>query len=286
LRNKILYISTENLNFFYRLNKELNRLNIRFEILNLRVTNPIVPSIILTTSEEAPKFKNSSEKLRILPYHKEQNFYHYILKILAAYRVGYQDHYSELLFSIDPGTKQIGMVIFLDDFFFISHTFYDRRDLIEFIEDIIVYFQKDNPNLMILKFKFGRGILPQTFELTKNIIELFHIRKKMKIYLIDESKSSKMKIKDKKKRIKTKHELSALILSLRNGIEINQSNFKRIYKHGKWLNSNFNVDTNKNLGESNEARFNLQELIDKILNNEISLSQSSEFLYENHIEKE
>ena len=281
MRNKILYISTENLNFFYRLNKELNRLNIRFEILNLRIKNPIVPSLILTTSKEAPKFKNSSEKLRILPYSEEYNFHYYILKVLAAYRVGYEEYYSKLMFSIDPGTKQIGVVIFLDDFFLISHTFYDKKDFIEFIKDIINYFQDDNPNLMILKFKFGRGVLPLTFELLKNIFDLFNSRKKMKFYLIDESKSSKTKIKDKKKRVKTKHELSALILSLRKGIEVNQSNYLRIFKQSKLHDSNYIGDNNKNLGEFNNPIINLQELIDKILNNEMSLSESSEILHEN-----
>ena len=281
MRNKILYISTENLNFFYRLNKELNRLNIKFEILNLRIKNPIIHSLILTTSKEAPKFKNSSEKLRVLPYSEENHFHYYILKVLAAYRVGYKEYYSELIFSIDPGTKQIGVVIFLDDFFLISHTFYDKKDFIEFIKDIINYFQDDNPNLMILKFKFGRGVLPLTFELLKNIFVLFNSKKKMKFYLIDESKSSKTKIKDKKKRVKTKHELSALILSLRKGIEVNQSNYLRIFKQNKLQGSNYIGDNNKNLGEFNNPIINLQELINKILNNEMSLSEASEILYEN-----
>ena len=51
-----------------------------------------------------------------------ENFSCYILKILAAYRVNYKDCYSELTFSIDPGTSQIGIIVFLDDFYLHAHT--------------------------------------------------------------------------------------------------------------------------------------------------------------------
>ncbi|MFX1500959.1 MAG: hypothetical protein ACFFDH_08360, partial [Promethearchaeota archaeon] len=195
MKNKILYISTEDLNFFYKINKELNRLNIRFEILNLKIKNPKVPSLILTTFKETLKFKNISEKLEILPYSEGNNFNYYIFKVLAAYRVGYKKKYSELVFSVDPGSKKIGVVIFLDNFFLISDTFYDKKDFINLIKDIVYYFQDDNRNLMLLKFKFGSGVLSLTFELIDFILDLFHSRKRMKLCLIDESKSSKIKIK-------------------------------------------------------------------------------------------
>ncbi len=278
MRNKILYISTEDLNFFYKLNKELNRLNIKFEILNLNIKNPKIPSLILTTSKEALKFVNIPEKLEILPCSEETNFHYYILKVLAAYRVGYKDSYSELIFSVDPGSKQIGIVIFLDDFFLISRTFYDKKDFIELIKNIEYYFQNDNPNLMMLKFKFGSGVLSLTFELIESILDLFHLRKKMKLYLIDESKSSKTKIKDYKRRVKTKHELSALILALRRGVEITKSNYLTLFKQSKLPNDN--RSNSKEIGNCVNYLDKLQELINKILDGEISLSESSANLYE------
>jgi len=281
LRNKILYIRTENLNFFYRINKELTRLNIKFEVLNIRDKLPNVPSIILTTVGEIHKFKNSYENLIILNYSYEENFQHYVLKVLAAYKIEYKDYYSDLMFSIDPGTKQIGIAIFLDDLFLISHTIYDKKEFIEFIDDKVNCFQESNPFLMKLEFKFGSGVLPLTVELLKEVYDHFGMNKNKKIFLIDESKSSKTKIKDKKKRVRTKHEISALILALRRGKEITQFNYTTIIKQIKLQEQNFNKDSNKNIVELDESLDNLKQLIDKILNNEISLSLSSKILYGN-----
>ncbi|MFX1364360.1 MAG: hypothetical protein ACFFCE_00760 [Promethearchaeota archaeon] len=278
MRNKILYVSTEDLNFFYKLNKELNRLNIKFEILNLKIKNPKVPSLILTTFKEALKFKNIPEKLEILPYSEGNNFYNYIFKVLAAYRVGYKKRYSEIVFSVDPGSKKIGIVIFLDNFFLISDTFYDKNDFIKLIKDIVYYFQDDNPNLMMLKFKFGSGVLSLTYELVDFILDLFHLRKKMRLYLIDETKSSKIKIKDYKKRVKTKHEISALILALRKGVEITQLNYLSLFKQSKV--PNYKKSNHKENINYVDNLNTLQELIDKILDGEISLSESSAILHE------
>ncbi|MFX1378146.1 MAG: hypothetical protein ACFFA4_03560 [Promethearchaeota archaeon] len=281
MRNKILYIRTENLNFFYRINRELTRLNIKFEVLNIRDKLPNVPSIILTTVGEIHKFKNSYENLIILSYSYEENFQHYVLKVLAAYKIEYKDFYSDLMFSIDPGTKQIGIAIFLDDLFLISHTIYDKREFIEFIDDKVNCFQENNPFLMKLEFKFGSGVLPLTIELLKEVYDHFGMNKNKKIFLIDESKSSKTKIKDKKKRVRTKHEISALILALRRGKEITQFNYTKIFKQIKLQEQNLNKDSNKNIVELDESLDNLKQLIDKILNNEISLSLSSKILYGN-----
>ncbi len=281
MRNKILYIRTENLNFFYRINKELTRLNIKFEVLNVKDKLPNIPSVILTTSEEILKFKNPYEKLKILSYSYENNFQHYVLKVLAAYKIEYKEFYSDLMFSIDPGTKQIGIAIFLDDLFLLSHTIYDKDEFIEFILDKVECFQNDNLNFMKLEFKFGSGVLPLTIELLKKVYDSFGVNKNMILSLIDESKSSKTKIKDKKKRVRTKHEISALILALRRGIEINQSNYSKILKQIKLKELVYNMKYKKNFVELDESIINLTELIDKILSNEISLSRSSEILYGN-----
>jgi len=203
LRNKILYISTENLNFFYRLNKELNRLKIKFEILKIRTKLPTLPSIILTTSEEIHKFEKTYEKLIILPYSYGDNFNHYILRVLAVYKIEFKDNYSELTFSIDPGTNHIGIVIFLDDYYLNSHTIYEKENYIKIINDYIICFQKEGSNLMRLNFKFGRGVIQITSDLLKRVFEAFKDRKFMKVYLIDESKSSKIKIQDRKKKLRT-----------------------------------------------------------------------------------
>jgi len=273
LRNKILYVYTENLNFFYRLNKELIRYNIKFEILQSKI--PKIPSIILTTSEEKEKLQSTFGNLIYISYSKDDNFNHYILKVLASNRIQYKNNYSELTFAIDPGIKHIGIVTFLDDYYLISHTIYDKKDFIALIKDYVLCFQKKNEDLMKLIFKFGGGVVPITTNLINKVYNYFKSRMKMKVFLIDESKSSKIKIKDKRKRLKTTHEASALLLALRDGIEINEMNFYKLnkeYRLQKLNNKKMFEDANE---KSNELKMELHEIIERILNGQISLSKAS-----------
>jgi len=280
LRNKIIYIYTENLNFFYRLNRELRRLNIKFKILSGSAKVPDIPSLLLTTSNEVNGFSGKYKKLKILAYSKDKNFENYILKILAAYRIDYKENYTELLFSIDPGSKKIGLVIFLDDYYLNSHTFYDENKIIDYIKDYTDCFQRDNPDLIQLIFKFGSGVLTLTSKLIHRILHLFQGRNRVKIYLINESKSSKIKIQNIKKRFRTKHELSALILALRSGIEVDKEEFLYSFKHGKNLNLNNRMENEILLKEVNVSSLDVKVIIEKIINNEISLSQSAKMIIE------
>jgi len=280
LRNKILYVYTENLNFFYRINNELNRLNIKFKILNIGAKLPFHSSLILTTSEDLQQYRNSNKNLNFLIYSKDDNFNHYILKVIAAYRIEYKNFYSELTFSIDPGTKHIGMVVFLDDYYLNSQTIYDEKAFIMVIRDYVDCFQKNNPKLLKVNLKFGRGILQITINLIKEIYQVFNNRSHLKLYLIDESKSSKIKIQDIKKRIMTKHEVSALILAFRNGIEMNYANNFENIRQNKFQKLNTMDNKERHIEEVNDSVIDLRNIIEKVLNNEISLSKSIEMLKE------
>jgi len=278
LRNKILFVHTENLNFFYRLNKELNRLDIKFKILSKNSKIPDIPSLLLTTSGEIHNFKRDYKNLKILAYTESENFNYYILKVLAAFRIDYKEFYSDLVFSIDPGLKQVGLVVFLDDYYLFSHTVYKMTELIDFIKDCANCFQNDNPNLLNITFKFGGGVLTLTLKLIEQIIDVFQDRSNLKIYLIDESKSSKIRIQDIKKKLRTKHELSALILALRSGIEINDLNLFKTSKNGKLLDLNSLKQNEKFIKLVNESTVEVKDIIEKILNDKISLSQSSRLI--------
>ena len=274
---KILYLYTEDLNFFFKLNRELKKKNIQFIILSGISKIPDLRAVLLTTLKDIRNLKGSYKKLKLLAYGKNENFNHYVNKILAAYRIGYKEFYSELVFSIDPGSKKIGMVVFLDDYYLVSHTFYDREGIITTVKDYINCFQLDNPNPLKLTFKFGSGLLPMTIELIEGISEFFRNRDYLHIFLINESKSSKFKIQNLKKKFKTKHELSALILALRKGIEIDYRNSLEIYKKAKRQNSNYIMEF-KNIRNNKENFSTFQEFVEKILKNEISLSESSKLV--------
>ncbi|MFX0080252.1 MAG: hypothetical protein ACFE94_00715 [Candidatus Hodarchaeota archaeon] len=216
--------------------------------------------------------------MKIIAYDEEENFKYYILKVLAAYRIGYKDNYTDLLFSIDPGSKKVGLIVFLDDYYFDSHTFYDENILIDFIKDYVNFFQRGNPNLLKLTFKFGSGVLILTSRLIERVFNAFQERNGLKIYLINESKSSKIKIQNIKRRFRTKHEMSALILALRTGIEVDSVEFLNSLKQRRILDINNRNEHENLLKEINRSAEEVKDIIEKIINNNISLSQSTEML--------
>jgi hypothetical protein len=278
-RNKI-YVLTENLNFFYRLNKELNRFKIPFKILSLSKKIPPFPSIILTTLEEFRNQEYHRKNGNFLTYSSEESFEEYILKVISTYRIGYKDHYSELTFSIDPGNRS-GLIVFLDDYYLMSHCCFEIRDLIKKIKNYTQYFKKDNPDSLKLVLKFGKGVLSLTRDLVDIISAIFSAEKDIKILLIDEFKSSKIKINKKYKERKiSKDEVSALVLALRDGIEVNKSNYHLLFNHVKSKSSK-NEDFKKE--KLNNNSISLEEIADiaaQVLRGNLSLSEASQMTKE------
>jgi hypothetical protein len=279
-RNKI-YVLTENLNFFYKINKELNRFNIPFKILNITKKIPPSPSIILTTAEDVKNLKKHHENVNFLSYVKNENFEEYFLKVISAYRVGYKDHYSEMTFAIDPGNK-CGLIVFLDDYYLNSHCCFEKQDLLNKIKTYVKYFQKDNPHILKLTLKFGNGVLPVTQDLVQQIYQLFNESKNMTILLIDEFKSSKIKIKHRIKDKKiSKDEASALILAFRDGIEINQDNYSAIFnqiKSRKLKREEYKKENFENINEIKKFSEEIAEIAEEVLDGNLTLTNSSEMI--------
>ncbi|MHA1931133.1 MAG: hypothetical protein ACW96X_01260 [Promethearchaeota archaeon] len=244
----------------------------------MRSKIPTFRSIILTTSEENHKFEKKYKKLQILPYHKGDNFDQYILRILAAYKIDNEDNYSVLLISIDPGTSQIGIAVFLDDYYLQSHTIYNKEKLIEVINEYLLSFQEIDSNPIRLIFKFGRGIKSITIDLLNLVYETFQTRKTMEVYLVDESRTSKIKIQDKNTQLRTKHEVSALIIAMREGVAVDSSNYLQIIKQKGSQNSNYHESEESDLEEIQEKKLKLIKIIKRILGNDITLSKSCELI--------
>ena len=223
-----LYILTENLNFFYRLKRELDRNSIKYKILNIGSKLPTFSSIILSTSEEISYVYDKKNKLVILPYLSDQNFEKYILCVIAAYRVGFKEAYSNLTFSIDPGTKYIGIATFLDDYFMESKTFYTTDEAITYILKISNLLQSNDSNPLDLEFKFGRGVLSLSYEFLKDLFFNMQSKNIKNIYLIDEISSSKVKLFFNNRKL-PKHESAAILLAIRSGLKISTENFDQFY---------------------------------------------------------
>ncbi len=278
MRNKI-FILTEDLQFFYRINKELNQLKIKSKILNFWNKIPNISSVILTTSKEIEKIKNIDEKItKILPFSEKDSLEGYILKVLAAYRRGIERNYSELIFSIDPGTIHYGLVIFLDGFFIYSSTFNKKENLIKKVKDFSDSLQESTKELISIKIKIGSGVINTAPDLLKTIQSLFDYKREIKIFLVNEDKTSKINIYFDKRRF-PKHEASALIIALRSGIILSDNNLNKTIKQPKLVNTR-NDDPEKNRIEKSQERKSIREIGEKLLRGELSLSQSIALLQE------
>ncbi|MBN1802911.1 MAG: hypothetical protein JW891_15490 [Candidatus Lokiarchaeota archaeon] len=215
--------------------------------------------------------------VKILAKNPEEPLEKYLLKVLAAYRIGCMENYSKMEFAIDPGVKHIGFVVFLEDFYLNSHTFYNLDSLIEKIKSYIEFLEENQSNLY-LEFKFGMGILSLTLELVSNLYSLFENDDLVRFYLIDESKSSKISVVIDGRRM-PKHEVSALILALRDGIEISKKNYINIFtniKKKKIKLISYSANFQK---ENNGYTSFLKDLILKIIKGELSLTSSLEKIH-------
>jgi hypothetical protein len=169
-------------------------------------------------------------------------------------------------------------MIFLDDYYLDSFCCFEKDELLVAIRNFIHTFQDSNPNLMVLTFKLGMGVPSFTYELIENIFKFLHGRKNVNIFLINEYKSSKMRIiKKQKERNFSKDEISALILAFRKGIEVNEKNYDSIYKQkGLQNEGSFKSDFEK----IDENINTLGEIAEKVLRGEISLNESTRLINE------
>ena len=277
MRNQPLYILTEDLNFFYMLKNELDKHKIKFQILNLDAKIPNLSSIILTTFKDVNKSRKRSQN-NYLVYLKEHDFNKFLIKVIAAFRIGFKKYYSKLTFSIDPGNK-LGLMIFLDDYYLDSYCCFEPGDLEVIIKQYHETFQEDNPKLMFLDFKIGRGVLPIAFKLVKQIYGIFQDRKNLHVLLIDEFKSSKIRFSaDQAGRKFTKDEISALVLAFRNGIVLNINNYENIFEQIK--NKKINTGKFKILKSENGDEFllDLKQVVEKVLNSKLDLNSAMKIL--------
>lgn len=283
MSKKPLYILTENLNFYYRLNRELDRKNINYQILNIQGKIPNHPSIILTTSIEAKDIKMTNDQAKLLPYSEEEDFEQYILKIIAAFRVDYKKIYSKVLFSIDPGTKYLGIAVFLDDYYLDSQTLFTIDNLLKYIEGVIEAFQTENLNSLAISFKIGIGIIDNTYTLISRIYKRILRELKFQISLIDEVNSSKIRISNIKF---PKHESSAIMLSFRKGLEIDENNYKTIFRRLRLKKIEYEELNSKKYRLLSNKDVNLGEIAEEIIRGNLSLIEMSEMIDRTYFEKD
>lgn len=274
----ILYILTEDFNFSFRLKTKLDEKKISFRLLDFDYKIPSLVSIILTTLEEEPKIKKTNEKQILLPYSREDDFEEYFIRVLATLRVGFKPYYEKLIFSIDPG-KKYGLIIFLDDFYLDSFCCFDKKEILRKIKLYLRAFQAKNPKLLKLHFKLGRGVLSLAHDLVTEIYKLIPKNHETIIELIDEYKSSQIKINNNDLWFKfTKDEISAIIIALREGIEVSRDDFEKVFirlKKNKLERNRMKILDHQKIREN---LLNIADVVKLILKGKFSLKQATEYI--------
>jgi hypothetical protein len=277
LRNQPIYILTEDLNFFYILKNELDKYQIHFQILDLDSKIPEIPSIILTTSNDYKKLGNKN-LINYLVYSKNIDFGMYFLHVIAAVRIGYKKYYSTLTFSIDPG-KKLGLMVFLDDYYLDSCCCFEYSSFFTIIQQYLEAFEEDNPKLMKLSFKLGRGVLNIAYDLVTQIYVMFQNRKSLRVFLIDEFKSSKFRFsRDSIGKKFTKDEISALILAFRLGIDVRFDNYEDVFEHIKMIKQFTRKVVIEKPENDGATLLSLEDVVEKVLSGTLTLSNAIEIL--------
>jgi len=272
LRLKPIYILTENLNFFYKIINGLKDKRVQFRILTFWDKIPNIPSVILTTSKESSQIEIVNKDINLLEFIDGDDINQYILKVLAVFRLGYQD-YDKFLFSIDPGLNHIGIVAFLDDYFFDSSTLTDNSQVINYIKKYFDSIQQDNINPLSLELKIGRGLLETTQNLVNRAFSTFSNILNIKVCLIDESNTSKIKISNQGKKF-PKHEAAALILSFREGLDLNYQNHRTKFETNKANSLNRELLSRYIESYTKEYIVRFSKIAEEVIIGEKSLSES------------
>jgi hypothetical protein len=286
LRKKV-FILTNNSKFFFKLNKELKRLRIPFTVLNIGQRIPNIDALVLTTLKEVFNINNYNErKVNFVPYKEEENFEKYLFNFLKIYQCGFKE-YSKLLFSIDPG-ETIGMIVFLDGMYFYSKTFFTKEDLLTDIRKCIANIEEESRNEIKLIFKIGRGVsYPFILEFITNIYQIFQKKENIRIYLINELKSSKFKFHKIFKSL-SKHEASALILALRKGVKVDRDTYQKFFelkKSDKTLKKQLVQELNE-ISFLNRNIDLLKSLIIDLLNCKISIDRAFDIINQEQLLKQ
>ncbi|MFX1418497.1 MAG: hypothetical protein ACFE9N_06215, partial [Promethearchaeota archaeon] len=150
-------------------------------------------------------------------------------------------------------------------------------NLIKKIQMYINTFKEGITNPLNLIFKFGGGIMPISLKLIEKIFKYFN-KERLRVFLIDEAKTSKYRIRDEAKKKIPKDEAAALFISLRDGIEITHENLNILLKQ-KRVNTLKSKEFQENSTEINEeTSHKLIEIVEDILKGNLSLSKSIELI--------
>jgi len=175
-------------------------------------------------------------------------------------------------------------MVFLDDYYLDSYCCFENSDFFAIIQTYTAEFEEDNPTLMILNFKLGRGVLDITYDLVKQIYSMFQNRKDLGVCLIDEFKSSQFRLPRNSIGKKfTKDEISALILAFRLGIDVRFDNYEDIFKQlrtKKLFIRKTEIEKHEN---HDEPLLSLEEVVEKVLSGKLTLSNAIEIINSNKI---
>lgn len=218
---KNIFVFTENFRLFYLLAKKFKEEAITWVPLDSFNELSNHEAVLISTQKDIDKYKpNISPHINLLLLDEQIPIAKSFLIILQAARsIG---TYKDIIISIDPGSQETGMALFLDTQYITSDLIYNKKALADVVT---LYFETFTNHYK--KIKIGNGYPRLTKYLLKYFFSPDFRYPDTEFYIIDERLSSKHPVKQIRP-VLDRHQNAAIAIALRKGWRVDKHNLDMI----------------------------------------------------------
>ena len=218
MREIMVYM--RDLKLFYLISKEFKENRVRWAPLDSFSDVPSRYCVVITTAEDLlryqPKFPNTANILVVSRDFTAEE----ILILARQYQVSIKS-FGEIIVSIDPGSQQTGIAVFLDKSLLYTKVIYQMSQLGKFLKRVFHAFGKN-----LITLKIGQGYPKLTRQFLSYCYRLDISNCNFHYLLVNEHLSSNSGWKRRWGRKFTRHEGAAIAIGYRPGVPISGDSHK------------------------------------------------------------
>jgi hypothetical protein len=237
---KEVYIYTHDARLFYLLTRKLtNEKTVWIALNSFNEVPHWKNTLLITTQKDIIRYNpNFLSDIIVLKLSADMNIEEMYLRIQQAFHRIH--NINKITISIDPGSVETGVALFLNDIFMDSQICYNRNQLMQIIEQ---YFQIFPTHYKIIKI--GHGYARNTRYLVTYFFSDHFKEENVNFYKVNEYSSSQSSGMGFNKTI-SRHERAAISIGIRKGELITANNYQELFR--------INISRNAIRGIQAEAR--------------------------------
>ena len=208
---RVLYLYSHQTRFFYELVKILKEHQLQYRAVDH--PKDFVPktwALVITTIDEAKQFGNHS-LMKILALNPVIPIENNLLRILAE--MNDEINKNKITVSIDPGANCNGIALILGGYTIYTTNLYDIDEIPRFIFRVVDTF----PRFTKFTIKIGNGVKSLLEKVLESLRPFNLDQKNIKVEIVNESKTSLYKTKEKGKKPRSYDENAAIAIGHRSG---------------------------------------------------------------------